>query len=68
MPKIKAEYLIQFDNGKMCATVDVYRNRIIAAAPILRYMLGWTKDRAMTYATDRGWKKTIIHPEGPYRG
>jgi hypothetical protein len=29
---------------------------VILAAPILKYMLGWTAKRVLKYAAKKGWK------------
>jgi hypothetical protein len=68
MPPIRPEYLIQLDNGKFCAVVGIWQGKVITAAPILKWMLGWPRDRVLAYAVGRSWKKTIIHLEEPYRG
>jgi hypothetical protein len=68
MPPLRPEFLIQFDDGKMCAVVGIWRGKVITAAPILRWMLGWTRERAVEYGVRKKWKRTIIHMEEPYRG
>jgi hypothetical protein len=30
------------------------------AAPILKYMLGWSDDRARAYIAGKGWRASII--------
>lgn len=30
------------------------------AAPILRYMIGWTSESARSYIKSRGWKASIV--------
>jgi hypothetical protein len=50
--------MIQFDSGYFCAAVelDTDTDRVTSAAPILKYMVGWTKLAAVGYATRKGWK------------
>ncbi|VIO80089.1 hypothetical protein [Bradyrhizobium ivorense] len=35
-------------------------NRVIRAAPILRYMIGWDRQRVLGYADSNGWQATWI--------
>ena len=37
--------------------------KIVRAAPIIAYMIGWTLDRADQYAKSKGWK-TALHRTG----
>lgn len=40
----------------------VLRNDVvIEAAPKVRYMKGWTRDRVRTYCVNAGWKVSVIH-------
>lgn len=69
MPPLQPEFLIQINDGKnMCATVGIWRGKVITAAPILQWMLGWSRERVVEYVVRKRWKKTIIHLEEPYRG
>lgn len=36
------------------------QKRVVDAAPICRYMLGWTKDRFIEYTKGKGWKWEIL--------
>lgn len=60
MTPIKPELLIQIDSGYFCAVVCLWDDRVLVAAPILKYMLGWTKDRVLEYAKEKKWKTIEI--------
>lgn len=54
-------YLIQLDSGYFCAAVTLNEsNRVVAAAPILNYMLGWYEPGVVSYARKKGWSVTTI--------
>jgi hypothetical protein len=40
------------------AGLVVEGDKVVSAAPILRYMVGWTNARAVTYCLGRSW---VIH-------
>ena len=49
--------LIQIDaGGGFCAAVQIEYDKVIEAAPLLRYMKGWTKEQVLAYAKRRGWR------------
>ena len=49
--------MITIDAPHFCAAVVIDRAslRVIRAAPILRYMIGWDRRRVMAYAERLGW-------------
>ena len=54
-------YLIQLDSGYFCAAVTLNElDRVVAAAPILNYMLGWYEPGVVSYARKKGWSVTTI--------
>jgi hypothetical protein len=48
--------MIRITAPHFCAGVIVEYGRITRAAPILRYMVGWSVERAIAYARGKGWK------------
>lgn len=55
--------LAQITAPHFCAGigVDVEMKTVCDAAPILRYMVGWTANRVHDYCCDRGWKVERVH-------
>ena len=49
--------------GPFCASMilDTATNRIVRTEPILRFMLGWERERASKHIANVGWKATIRH-------
>ena len=43
------------DSGYFFAGVVLERDRVINAAPIIKYMVGWTEAGVRGYANKRGW-------------
>lgn len=35
------------------------------AAPIIRYMVGWTDDKVRDYVKKKGWTASIVQPAYP---
>jgi hypothetical protein len=33
------------------------------AAPIIRYMVGWSDDRVRAYVSSKGWKARVVAPK-----
>lgn len=58
MMTIKTSY--QFDSGYFCAGIDVDREEVIRAAPILRWCIGKPVSAVLNYATAKGWKITEV--------
>jgi hypothetical protein len=44
-----------------CAGIVLWDDKVIEAAPIVKYMKGWTRDRVRTYCARCGWKVEVIH-------
>lgn len=38
-----------------CAGVVLERGKVTRAAPILHYMVGWSKDRVVSYCRHKKW-------------
>jgi hypothetical protein len=42
------------------AGLSVFEDRVVEAAPILRYAVGWTADRLRRYVRHKGWTASRI--------
>jgi hypothetical protein len=51
--------------GPFCASMilDTATNRIVRTAPLLRFMLGWERERASAHIRKIGWEATIRHDQ-----
>jgi len=38
--------------------------KVVKAAPIIKYMVGWTKHNVENYCNKKGWKLNEIYKEG----
>ena len=43
------------------AGVVLWDDVVIEAAPIIRYMRKWTRDRVRNYCAGKGWSVTVVH-------
>ena len=41
-----------------CAGLECKNGFVFGTAPILHYMLGWTRDKVMRYCAQKGWAIT----------
>jgi len=48
--------LIQIDSGYFCAAVWTVEDKVHVAAPIIKYMKGWTRKQVLNYSASKGWK------------
>lgn len=46
------------------AGIVIEDGKVVRAAPIVRYMLGWSEDRVREYVNRKGWKATR-HTDAP---
>ncbi len=53
--------MIRIDSGYFIAGV-IFNNQgvVVRAAPIVKYMKGWSKDSVIAYATRKGWQWEVI--------
>lgn len=42
------------------AGIEAENGRVIIAAPILRYMLGWSGKRVASYCAKKGWTWEVV--------
>jgi hypothetical protein len=49
--------------GGFCAGIVLWDDRVIEAAPIVKYMAKqrWTRDRVRDYCRQRGWRVIVVH-------
>lgn len=54
--------MLRFTGRNFCVGVEYGSTGIIyRAAPMVRYMIGWTSKRAADYARSRGWTVEVIN-------
>lgn len=42
------------------AGVEAQGSRIVRAAPIVHYMVGWSRTRFVGYAEEKGWQWQVV--------
>jgi hypothetical protein len=59
------EVLIQVDAPHFCAGLVAKEGKVVIAAPILRYMIGWTGTQFQAYLKKKGWtyQRVGIHEQ-----
>jgi hypothetical protein len=55
------ETLAQIDAPHFHAGIVLQADRVVEAAPIVKYMKGWTRERVRKYCNNRGWKVSVVH-------
>ena len=48
--------MIRIDAPHFCAAVVLDSDIVVRAAPILKYMLGWSRWRVADYCRNKGWR------------
>ena len=48
----------QVTASHFCAGLEVRDGFVRVAAPIIKYMMGWSRERVMQYCAQKGWKLT----------
>jgi len=59
--------LAQVTAPHFCAGVVLTNDVVTEAAPILRYMVGWSRDRVRDYASGKGWQVKVVNVNNPKR-
>lgn len=54
------ETLVRIAAPHLVAGIVVKGDRVILAAPILRYMTGWSADRVRSFVRGKGWSATVV--------
>lgn len=53
-------YGVRIEAPHFVARLEVDSGRVVEAAPILRYMVGWTTKRVRGYVDAKGWRADLI--------
>jgi len=56
------ELLAQIRADKFTAAIVLRDDRVIVAAPIVRYMVGWKRDSVRSYCKLRHWEIAVVNP------
>ena len=59
-PAEDPEILFVIDASHFYCGVIVRHGRVIRAAPIVRYLTGWDRERVQRYAQRRGWRVEVV--------
>ena len=43
------------------AGIVLWDDKVVEAAPIVKYMKGWTRDRVRAYCKERGFSVSVVH-------
>jgi hypothetical protein len=55
------ETLAQIDGKRFMAGIVLRGDKVVEAAPILRYMRGWSRDRVREYCRSKNWRVEVVH-------
>jgi len=47
---------LQISSDRFIAGVEFERDKVVRAAPIVKYMRGWSRKRVLDYCDKKGWK------------
>ena len=59
------ETLVVIDAPHFCAGIVARDGRVIATAPILKYMKGWDGQRVVGYCLEKGWRWKLASMKPP---
>jgi hypothetical protein len=54
------ETLAEIDAPHFHCGIVLQDNRVVEAAPIVRYMRKWTRERVRDYCIQKGWKVSVV--------
>lgn len=57
-----APLLVRIETPHFVAGLEIEGGRVVRAAPILKYMVGWPATRVREYAHRRAWRATRPRP------
>lgn len=57
---MQTEILAQIDAPHFVAAIVLRGDRVIEAAPIVRFMRGWDRDRVRDYCRGKGWRVAVV--------
>ncbi len=63
-PEIHLDHLLTIDAPHFFCGVVLREDKVIQAAPIVRYMLGWNAQRLKRYCQRRGWRVEAVTING----
>ena len=52
--------LLRLTLSSAIAGVELAGGRVVRAAPVIRYMLGWSVRRVQDYCQRRGWRWQLV--------
>lgn len=52
--------LAQIDAKHFCAGIILKDEKVVEAAPIVKYMIGWNRDKVRSYCKSKEWKVAIV--------
>lgn len=55
------ETLAAIDAPHFCAGIVLWDDKVVEAAPIVRYMKKWSRDRVRDYCKGKAWKVSVIY-------
>ena len=55
------EILAQIRSPNFTAGIVLFDDVVVEAAPILRYMRRWSRDRVRDYCNKQGWQIAVVH-------
>jgi hypothetical protein len=55
------ETLAAIDAPHFYAGIVLQDDVVVEAAPIVRYMRKWSRDRVRDYCKEKGWKISVVH-------
>jgi hypothetical protein len=55
------ETLAVIDAPHFYAGVVLWNDKVVEAAPIVKYMRKWSRDRVRVYCQQKGWKISVVH-------
>jgi hypothetical protein len=55
------EILAQITGPHFSAGIVLQDDYVVEAAPILRYMRGWRRDRVRRFCVDKDWDVRVVH-------
>ena len=55
------ETLAAIDAPHFYAGVVLWDDKVVEAAPIVKYMKKWDRDRVRSYCKSKGWKVSVVY-------
>lgn len=57
------ELTAQIKADKFTAAIVLHDNRVVEAAPIVKYMKGWKRSSVRSYCKERRWEISVVRSE-----